>query len=167
MGLPSLVGMILAGASVDDIFVIVLFSVFTNLSLGKSFSLSSVLSIPISILLGIVIGIIVGFLILKFYEAFNIDDILKVIILLSVSFILIWIEEIIKIKVPFSALLSIMSIGLYIHKNNSKMAINLSNIYNKMWRVAEIFLFVLVGAEVEVSYATSSYKLYLVVLYLE
>lgn len=145
--------LILAGASVDDIFVIVLFSVFTSLALGGSISALNFVEIPVSIVLGILLGILVGFLLARFFRRFEIENTKKILIILSVSFLLLQLESFLEGIVPVSALLSIMTLGIVIGRKNLKLAIDLSEKYNKLWIAAEILLFVLVGATVDLNYA--------------
>ena len=145
--------LILAGASVDDIFVIVLFSVFTSLALGGSISALNFVEIPVSIILGILLGIFVGFLLVEFFNRFEIGDTKKILIILSISFLLLQLESFLEGIVPVSALLSIMTLGIVMGRKNLKLAIKLSEKYNKLWIAAEILLFVLVGATVDLNYA--------------
>ena len=148
--------MILAGASVDDVFVIVLFTSFLAMEMGTGFNSISLLKIPISIILGILLGFILGILLVKFFRKYKIRDTIKVIIILSLSFLLLEIENRINGIFNISALLSIMAMGLSITKNNKELGKRLSNKYNKLWAGAEIILFVLVGATVNLKYATES-----------
>ncbi len=147
----SIPQMIMAGASVDDVFVIVIFTVAVGLAQGESISAANMLQIPVSITLGIIVGIVVGLLLNIFYKKVHLRDSSKVIILLSISFLLVALEH---LKVlPFSGLLAVMSIGITIQKKNTVVATRLSNKYSKLWVAAEIILFVLVGATVNIKYA--------------
>lgn len=148
-GIPQL---ILAGASVDDVYVIVLFSTFLGLAQGESASLVKFVNIPISIVLGIAIGLALGYLLAKFFIKLHIRDTAKVLIILSISFLLVSVEDAISSAISFSALISIMFIGIGIKKNNSILAERLSAKYGKLWVAAEVFLFVLVGAAVNIGY---------------
>ena len=148
-GIPQL---ILAGASVDDVYVIVLFSTFFGLAQGESASLVKFVNIPISILLGIAIGLALGYLLAKFFVKLHIRDTAKVLIILSISFLLVSAEDAISSAISFSALISIMFIGIGIKKNNPILAERLSAKYGKLWVAAEVFLFVLVGAAVNIGY---------------
>ncbi|WP_075718946.1 cation:proton antiporter [Roseburia sp. 499] len=148
-GIPQL---ILAGASGDDVFVVVLFTAFTGLAQGDNISAMSFVNIPISILLGIVVGIIVGFVLAKFFEKVHIRDTAKVLIILSISFILVTIEACINFAITFSALIAIMFIGIAMQKHRNIVAQRLSLKFNKLWVGAEILLFVLVGATVNLNY---------------
>ena len=152
----SIPQLILAGASVDDVFVIVLFTALTGLAQGNQISVMSFVNIPISICLGIVIGLLSGLLLSKFFEKVHIRDTMKVIIILSVSFILVAIEDNIPVSITFSALIAIMFIGIAMQRYRKEASARLSVRFNKLWVCAEIFLFVLVGAAVDIHYVTSA-----------
>ena len=149
-GIPQL---ILAGASVDDVFVIVIFTAFTSLASTGELSPVSILQIPVSIVLGIVAGVIVGMVLVKFFRTFHMRDSVKLLIILSFSFLLIELQNQLEGIVPFSGLLAIMSLGIVIKRKYDILAKRLSGKYNKLWVAAEIFLFVLVGATVDLKYA--------------
>lgn len=151
-GIPQ---MILAGASVDDVFVIVMFTTFTGLAQGGEVSIMRFLNIPVSIVTGVIVGLIAGFLFVKWFLKINIRATVKAIIVLSVSFALWAFEDSFKM-VPFASLIAIMAIGIGIKKWGSHYAKELSGKYDKMWAVAEIFLFVLVGASVAIDSAVSA-----------
>jgi len=148
--------LILAGASMDDIFVIVLFSSFLSLAMGGSVSASSFLEVPIAIVTGILIGLVAGWLLQKFYRSFHMRDSAKIIMLLSVSFLLLELENMLESVVPISGLLAIMAMGLTLNQFYPVLAERLSVKYNKLWVGAQILLFVLVGATVDVSYALNA-----------
>lgn len=152
----SIPQLIMAGASVDDIFVIVLFTSFTSLASGGQVSVASFIEIPISIIVGLVIGILLGFALSKFFKHLHMRDSIKVIILLSVSFLLIALEKLLKQTLPMSGLLAIMSMGATLYKTYSVLAKRLSSKFSKLWAAAEILLFVLVGATVDIRYAVSA-----------
>ena len=148
-GIPQL---ILAGASVDDVFVIVLFTTFTGMAQGEGISVIKFVNIPVSIIAGIVIGILAGFLLSKFFEKVHIRDTVKILIILSLSFILVAHEDMMTTVITFSSLISIMFIGVALQKFREPVAKRLSVKYNKLWVGAEVFLFVLVGATVNINY---------------
>lgn len=148
-GIPQL---ILAGASVDDVYVIVLFSTFTSLIQGGGVSVMEFANIPISIAAGVVIGWILGWILSKYFEKVHVRDTIKVLIILSVSFLLVAAEDALKTPVTFSALIAIMFIGIGLQKYREPVARRLSAKYNKLWVAAEVFLFVLVGATVNIGY---------------
>lgn len=149
----SIPQLILAGASVDDVFVIVIFTAFTSLTSTGDLSPVSFLQIPVSIALGIVAGVIVGMVLVKFFRTFHMRDSVKLLIILSFSFLLIELQNQLEGIVPFSGLLAIMSLGIVIKRKYDILAKRLSGKYNKLWVAAEIFLFVLVGATVDLKYA--------------
>lgn len=149
----SIPQLILAGASVDDVFVIVIFTAFTSLASTGDLLPVSFLQIPVSIALGIVAGVIVGMVLVKFFRTFHMRDSVKLLIILSFSFLLIELQNQLEGIVPFSGLLAIMSLGIVIKRKYDILAKRLSGKYNKLWVAAEIFLFVLVGATVDMKYA--------------
>ena len=148
-GIPQL---ILAGASVDDVYVIVLFSTFVSILQGESASVVSFVNIPISIILGILIGLAIGYLLALFFKKVHIRDTSKVLIILSISLLLTVAEDNLKTAITFSALISIMFIGVGMKKWHEVLAKRISAKYAKIWVGAEVFLFVLVGATVDISY---------------
>ncbi|MFQ9923683.1 MAG: cation:proton antiporter [Beduini sp.] len=152
----SIPQLILAGASVDDVFVIVMFSAFTGLAQGNAVSVQSFINIPISIILGVLIGIVIGGILAKYFENVHIRDTAKVIILLCIAFILVSLEDQFSTIIPFSALISIMSMGIIMQRKRENVAVRLSTKFNKLWVASEIILFVLVGATVDLSYALSA-----------
>ena len=152
-GIPQL---ILAGASVDDVYVIVLFSAFTSLASGTGVSVISFVNIPVSIILGIIVGLLVGLMLSYLFIKIHMRDTVKVIIFLSTAFILVSIENALSTPITFSALISVMFMGIALQKKKKEVAVRLSVKYNKMWVCAEIVLFVLVGATVDISYAASA-----------
>ena len=152
----SIPQLILAGASVDDVFVIVVFTAFTSLAATGTVSAASFLQIPVSIILGILAGMAVGMLLVKFFQAFHMRDSVKLLIIISISFLLIELQNRIGNIVPFSGLLAIMSLGIVMKKKYDILAKRLSVKYNKLWVAAEVFLFVLVGATVDLKYAVTA-----------
>ena len=148
-GIPQL---ILAGASVDDVYVIVLFSTFVGMIQGEGVSALSFIKIPFSILFGIVIGLCIGFLLAYFFKKVHSRDTSKVLVILSISFLLVVVEDKLKSAIPFSSLIAIMFIGIGLQRKRVKVAKRLSAKYGKLWVVAEVFLFVLVGATVNIGY---------------
>ena len=152
-GIPQ---MILAGTSVDDVFVIVLFTAFTGLMKGDKISVMSFINVPVSVILGMIIGILIGFILSKFFKKVHIRDSAKVIILLSKSFLLVSLENVITFSINFSALISIMFMGIGLNKYRAEVSKRLSAKFNKLWVCAEIILFVLVGAIVDINYASKA-----------
>ncbi len=147
--------LIMAGASVDDVFVIVLFTALLSFFSGTSISAVHLLAIPTSILLGIFAGIATGFVLNYIFERIHMRDSLKVLIILGTSFLLLSAEQYIESYVGFSGLLAVMGIGTTIKKMKSPVATRLSVKFNKVWVFAELLLFVLVGASVNIYYAFS------------
>ena len=148
--------MILAGASVDDVFVIVMFSVFTGLAQGNGVSAVSFIRIPVSIILGILIGMAAGTILAIYFKKIHIRDTVKVIILLCISFLLVTAEDRFSDIIPFASLIAVMCIGIALQRNRKEAAVRLSVKFNKLWVCAEVILFVLVGATVNISYAISA-----------
>ena len=152
----SIPQLILAGASVDDVFVIVVFTVLTAFASTGEINATDFLQIPLSIILGVLLGVIVGFLLVLFFKKVHIRDSVKVLIILSVSFLLLEIESLLESIVPVSALLGIMSMGITVNQKYNVLSKRLSVKYNKLWLGAEIFLFVLVGVAVDINYALNA-----------
>lgn len=152
-GIPQ---MILAGASVDDVFVIVLFTTFTSLAVGGEVRVRSFIDIPISIVVGIIVGSLVGYALFIYFDKLHIRDSVKVIILLGVTFALTFVEDKWKAIIPFASLIAVMAVGTMLRKQKEELAVRLSAKFDKLWVAAEIFLFVLVGASVEIRSLKSS-----------
>lgn len=149
-GIPQL---IMAGASVDDVFVIVLFTSFIGLASNGIFSALNLIKIPTSIFFGISVGFLCAILLIYFFKKVHIRDSMKVIIILNISFLLVTFEHSLTGIIGFSGLLAIMSMGTGIQEKNSILAKRLSSKYSKLWIAAEVMLFVLVGATVNIKYA--------------
>lgn len=152
----SIPQLIMAGSSIDDIFVIVLFTSFTKIAEGAQISANVFFQIPVSIILGIIVGITLGILLTSFFKYYHMRDSIKVIIILSISFLLITLENSLKEVIQISALLAIMSMSATLLKTYDVLAERLSDKFSKLWVGAEIILFVLVGANVDFKYALSS-----------
>lgn len=152
----SIPQLILAGASVDDVFVIVVFTALTTLASTGEVSAMSFVQIPTSILLGILLGGVVGLGLVWFFKKFHIRDSVKVLIILSISFLLLELQTRLEDIVSISGLLAIMSMGIAINQTYDVLAKRLSVKYNKLWLGAEIFLFVLVGIAVDLKYALAA-----------
>ena len=148
-GIPQL---ILAGASVDDVYVIVLFSTFVGMMQGEGASVLKFVNIPISIFLGIAIGLVLGVLLAHYFKKVHIRDTSKLLIILSISFLLVVLEDKLTTAITFSSLIAIMFIDVGLQKKREVVAKRLSAKYGKLWVAAEVFLFVLVGATVNISY---------------
>lgn len=150
--------MIMAGASCDDIFVIVLFTTFLSMAQGGSADIKAFVNIPISIILGIILGTIVGYLLYLFFETayakkHYVRNSMKVIIVLGFSFLLIAIEGWLEGKIAVSGLLAVVSMACVLKmKCTSFVSKRLSEKFGKLWLAAEVILFVLVGAAVDIRY---------------
>ena len=148
-GIPQL---ILAGASVDDVYVIVLFSTFVSMMQGGGTSVIKFINIPISIALGIAIGLVAGAALAFLFAQIHIRDTAKVLIILSISLLLVAAEDAMTTAITFSSLISIMFVGVGLQRKRPEAARRLSAKYGKLWVGAEVFLFVLVGATVNITY---------------
>lgn len=154
-GIPQ---MILAGASCDDIYVIVLFTTFTGMAQGGTASLWDLAGVPVSILLGVLLGAGVGAALAWFFETAYahrryVRNSMKVILILGIAFLLIAVENWLKGRVPVSGLLAVVSMACVLHlKSTSFVSRRLSEKFGKLWLAAEVILFVLVGAAVDIRY---------------
>ena len=157
-GIPQL---ILAGASLDDVFVIVLFSTFSGMAAGEAASASALLQAPVSILSGIALGLLTGKLLTLFFEYFHnrrrhIRNSAKTLIVLAISFLLLTIEEVLTPILPLSGLLAIMAMACVLRKMPGGVGLRLSQKFGKLWIAAEVLLFVLVGAAVDLHYTLTA-----------
>lgn len=154
--------LILAGASLDDVFVIVLFSSFMAMAQGDSMGVSSFLSIPVSMISGILLGALTGALLAWFFASRHargksIRSSVKVILLLGVAFLLLAVEEMLKGRLPLSGLLAVMSMSLTLAMRSAPCVVDrLKAKFGKLWLAAEAILFVLVGAAVDIRYTMSA-----------
>ena len=160
-GIPQ---MILAGASVDDVFVIVLFTTFTNLAQGGYVSVLSFINVPLSILSGILIGAAAGYSLSILFRKFSFTVPVKTILLFSISFILNWLEGVQSV-IPFAGLIAIMAAGTMIKRKDEQEARSLSQVFDSLWTPAEIFLFVLVGASVAIESAKNAGLMAIVLIF--
>lgn len=147
--------MILAGDSVDDVFNIVIFTMLLSFHTTGSTSTLQLASVPISIVLGVIIGIVSGLILSLVFSKIHMRDSYKVIIMLGVAFLMVSLERLLEDIVPMSGLLAVMVQGIVIYKKRSIVADRLSAKFNKLWIGAEIILFVMVGATVNISFATN------------
>ena len=148
-GIPQ---MILAGASVDDVYVIVLFSSFTSLASGGTLSPLDFVRIPTSLILGVAAGALCGLALAWWFSRVHMRDSIKVVVFLSLSFILVTIEDHCTGIIGFSGLLAVMSMGIVLGQRIPVVSKRLSAKYDRLWVAAELLLFVLVGAMVNISY---------------
>jgi NhaP-type Na+/H+ or K+/H+ antiporter len=147
--------LVLAGASVDDIFVIVLFYAFKGLVSTNVFNGWNIIQIPISIVLGMLLGTIVGFLVAFIIKKTKTNTIINVILMLGLSFGMLYLEEILKPYISVSALLAIIIMGLIIALIRKEESKEIQKSYNSLWNGFEILLFVLVGIATNINYAFS------------
>lgn len=161
-GIPTI---ILAGASIDDVFAITIFSTFLGLYGGKNVNIPmKILDIPISIFIGIAIGVIAGILLVIIFKKYHMRDTKKTLIIIAAAIMLTGIEDAFKNIVPIASLLGVMTIGFILLEKYAKVANRMSLKLNKVWVIAEILLFVLVGAQVNIYVAFSSGVLGLIII---
>ncbi|WP_414839591.1 cation:proton antiporter [Carnobacterium sp. TMP28] len=147
-GIPQ---MILAGASVDDVFVIVLFTSFLGMFQGNGFNFFSLLSVPVAILFGVLLGILLGYLMVRLFKYFHIRDTVKVFVILSICFLMVSLEDSLKGIFPVSGLLGVMALGGVILKLYPLLAKRINTKFSKIWLGSEVFLFVLVGSVTDIT----------------
>ncbi len=162
-GIPQL---IMAGASMDDVYIIVLFTSLLTLAKSGEFNALSLLRIPTSILFGIVSGIVLGYVLCKLYRLLKLPTGIELASMFAIGMVLIAIERIMTGMVGFSGLLAIMALTATIRHIKPEMADKYSAVLAKLWQPAEIFLFALVGASVRIDYALSFGPVVLVVIIL-
>ncbi len=153
-GIPT---MILAGVSLDDVVAITLFSTFVGVYGGQQVNIAwQVLDIPMSLIFGVLIGGGIGWVLIKLFSRFQLKDAKKVLIVLAAAIFLAVAEDLVPVAIPFAALLGVMMMGFVMMEKNEKMGTLLSGKLNSVWVFAEILLFFLVGAEVNVLLALES-----------
>ena len=161
-GIPTL---ILAGASIDDVFAITIFSVFLGLYSGAHINIGvKILSIPMSILLGIIAGIIIGLILIMIFNKYHIRDTKKLILILGFAILLSEIESLLELKIQIASLLGVMTIGFIIMDKLPNVGERLSIKLNKVWVFAELLLFVLVGAQVNIHVAFDAGKIGVIII---
>lgn len=149
-GIPQLV---IAGSSIDDIIRIVFYQCFLTREKGGNLSARTFLNIPISIVTGVGIGILLGRLLSLVFDKVKRNDTFKLLLLLSICFGLTYLEDLVSPYFGYSSLLSIITCAIVIHKKGEQISLNLKNKFNEIWYLAEIFLFILVGAGIKIEYA--------------
>ena len=149
----SIPQMIMAAGSVDDVFVIVLFTAFLSLASGGDVSALSFVQIPVSIVTGIALGVLVGYLLTLYFKKYHMRDSIKLLIMMSCAFLFLQLEEVLSPYVPLSGLLAVMFMGISLLRSYSVLAKRISPKFTKLWVAAEIILFVMVGAVVNLQYA--------------
>ena len=152
----SIPQLILAGASVDDIYVIVLFTSFMGMYSGGSFDMRGLIETPVAIVVGLLAGIVSGLILVPLFKTIQLRDTVKTLVILSFSLLLVALEDVIKAYVPMSGLLSVMALGGTVLKQYDTFARSLSDRLSKIWVAAELMLFVLVGAALDISYAAQA-----------
>jgi NhaP-type Na+/H+ or K+/H+ antiporter len=163
-GIPTLV---LAGASIDDVVAITFFSTFLGFYGGKNVNIGlKLLNIPVSIILGVIVGVLTGLLLINLFKRFHMRDTKKVLLLISGGIILTLIEDVIKTPINFASLIGIMTIGFIIMEKYGTLGRRLAKKFNGIWVFAELLLFVLVGAEVNVYVALDAGAIGLLIIFL-
>ncbi|WP_070000087.1 cation:proton antiporter [Cellulosilyticum sp. I15G10I2] len=152
----SIPQLIMAGASVDDIYVIILFTSFMSMYEGQGFNMAGLIHVPIAIVVGLAAGIIAGLLLVWLFNKIHMRDTIKILVILSTAFIFISVEAIVKDYIPMSGLLAVMALGGTILKQYEVLARRLSGKFSKIWVGTEMLLFVLVGAAVDIRYIGSA-----------
>lgn len=161
-GIPTL---ILAGASIDDVFAITIISGFLGLYSGSNMNIGlQILNIPISIVLGILMGLIIGVILIKVFQKYHIRDTKKILLIIGLSIFLTELENSLKTKIEIASLLGVMTLGFIIVEKLPHVGKKLGAKLNKIWVFAEILLFVLVGAEVNISVAFDAGKVGLAII---
>ncbi len=146
--------LILAGASIDDVFAITIFTAFLGMYGGGNINIGAkIFSIPLSIILGIISGAIIGLILVRIFKKYHIRDTEKTLIILGAAILLTTFETLIKSKIEIAGLLGVMAIGFIIYEKMPKVGVRIASKFDKVWVFAEILLFVLVGAQVNVALA--------------
>lgn len=139
--------LILAASSIDDIYVIVVFSILVQFYQRQSFVINELLFVPLSLIGGIIIGFALGYLLVKVFKTIHFRDTLKVLILFALAFLLIYAED----YLPISGLLAIITLHITIFSLYPVLAERLTSKFSKIWVVSEMMLFVLIGAAVDIT----------------
>ena len=161
-GIPTL---ILAGASIDDVFAITIFSGFLGLYSGSNMNIGlQILNIPISIILGVLMGLVIGIILVKVFQKYHIRDSKKVLLMIGLSILLTELENSLKTKIEIASLLGVMTMGFIIVEKLPNVGRRLGAKLNKIWVFAEILLFVLVGSEVNIGVALNAGKIGIIVI---
>ncbi len=147
----SIPQMVLAAASIDDIYAIVLFTVFIQIYQTNTFDIMNILLFPVSLILGVVVGILSGVLFVRLFKKFHMRDTIKVLLIFGIAFVFDYLETVLEGIIPFSSLLAIISLGLTILKTYQALAERLTQKFSKIWVFSEMLLFVLIGALVNIT----------------
>lgn len=157
--------LIIASASIDDVFAITIFGAFLSLYSGVDKSIGlQLLNIPLSIVLGIALGASIAFVLVKIFKKYTIDKTIKVLILIGVAILFTELEDQVKASIEIASLLGVMTIGFIISESLPSIGGEISKAFNKIWIFAEMLLFVLVGAEVDISVAREAGKIGIVII---
>lgn len=149
----SLPQMMMAGATVDNIFNIALFTALMGIYQSGRFDAAATLKLPISLLTGLAAGVVLGFCLVRLFKAIHMRDTVKVLVILGVSFALVGLEPLVSQLIPFSGLLAVMALGVTAMKLHEVLARRLTGKFAKVWVAAELLLFVLLGALVDIKSA--------------
>ena len=153
-GIPVL---ILSAASIDDVFAITFFTSFMGFYLNKNFNIGlQLLNIPVSIILGVILGLIIGIGLVWLFKKFHIRDSRKVILILALAIFMISLESAVADYIMIASLLGVMALGFIITEKKPELGVRLSSKFGKVWLFSELFLFVLVGAEVNITVALNA-----------
>lgn len=163
-GIPTL---ILTGASIDDVISITIFSTFLGFYGGTQINIfRKILTIPVSILAGVILGTITAFVLIYIFKKYHLRDTKKALLILSSAILLTGLEDVLKDIFPIAALLGVMTIGFILQEKYKIVSTRLAAKLNKIWVFAEIMLFVLVGAEVNIHLAIDSGFYGLIIIFL-
>ena len=160
-GIPQI---IVAGSSIDDVVVIVIFTALITVATGNSLGVMTYFNIPLAVVLGIASGIVMGLLLVWFFKKVHLRDTVKVIIICAISFGFVALETLLKETIGYSGLLATITIGIVIMSKYKILAERLSQKYSKLWVVAEIILFVMVGATVDIHYFIDNLGLGIIII---
>lgn len=146
--------LILAGASIDDVFAITIFSAFLGIYGGGDINIGAqILTIPLSIVLGVIAGLVIGWMLIKIFQHYAIPSTQKMLFVLSSAILLTTFEKLIESKIEIAGLLGVMAIGFILFEKIPAIGKQLSATFNEVWVFAQVLLFVLVGAQVDVGLA--------------
>lgn len=153
-GIPVL---ILSAASIDDVFAITFFTSFMGFYVNKNFNIGvQLLNIPLSIILGIVLGLLIGIGLVWLFKKHHIRDSRKVILIIALSILMTALEKLVEGHIMIASLIGVMALGFIISEKKPDLGLRLSSKFSKIWLFSELFLFVLVGAEVNITVALSA-----------
>ena len=146
--------LILAGASIDDVFAVTIFSAFLGIYGGGDVNIGTeIFTIPLSIILGVIIGLMFGWILIKVFQRFDIPSTQKMLFVLSAAILLTTFEKAIETKIEIAGLLGVMAIGFILFEKMPAVGKQLASTFNEVWIFAQVLLFVLVGAQVNIGLA--------------